>query len=127
MKTLYFISLNSCFASTHIVIRFTHDYGDFVADKDYAIFMQIQGLFKRQHLKMCSLHCTCPGTGGSLTSLKPTRKHLELSTDNKKLIYYYKTLAFHSKDPRNQVIGVLKAGSTVNDIAHHLGCFRQTI
>ena len=33
----------------------------------------------------------------------------------------------HSKDPRNQVVGVLKAGSTVNDIAHHFGCSRQTI
>ena len=32
-----------------------------------------------------------------------------------------------SKNPRNQVIGVLKAGSTVNDIAHHFGCSRQTI
>ena len=32
-----------------------------------------------------------------------------------------------SKDQRNQVIGVLKAGSTVNDIAHHFGCSRQTI
>ena len=32
-----------------------------------------------------------------------------------------------AKDPRNQVIGVLKVGSTVNDIAHHYGCSRQTI
>ena len=32
-----------------------------------------------------------------------------------------------SKDQRNQVIGVLKAGSTVNDIAHHFGCSMQTI
>ena len=32
-----------------------------------------------------------------------------------------------SKDQRNQVIGVLNAGSTVNDIAHHFGCSRQTI
>ena len=31
------------------------------------------------------------------------------------------------KDPRNHVIGVLKEGSTVNDIAHHLCCSRQTI
>ena len=31
-----------------------------------------------------------------------------------------------SKDQRNQVIGVLKAGSTVNEIAHHFGCSRQT-
>ena len=33
----------------------------------------------------------------------------------------------HSKDPRNQVLGVLKAGSRVNDIVHHFGCSRQTI
>ena len=32
-----------------------------------------------------------------------------------------------SKDQRNQVIGVLTAGSTVNDIAHHFGSSRQTI
>ena len=32
-----------------------------------------------------------------------------------------------SKDQRNQVIGVLNASSTVNDIAHHFGCSRQTI
>ena len=32
-----------------------------------------------------------------------------------------------SKDQRNQVIGVLKAGSTVNDIAHRFGCSRQAI
>ena len=31
------------------------------------------------------------------------------------------------KDQRNQVIGVLMAGPTVNDIAHHFGCSRQTI
>ena len=32
-----------------------------------------------------------------------------------------------SKDQRNQVIGVLMAGSTVDEIAHHFGCSRQTI
>ena len=32
-----------------------------------------------------------------------------------------------SQDQRNQVIGVLMAESTVNDIAHHFGCSRQTI
>ena len=32
-----------------------------------------------------------------------------------------------SKDQRDQVIGVLNAGSTVNDIAHHFGCSRNTI
>ena len=94
----------------------------------------MQFLFKSQVYsslnawKTCSLLCMCWGTGGSLTALKPTRKHLQLSTDNKKLIYCYKLLAFGlSKDQRNQVIGVLKAGSTVNDIAHHFCCSRQTI
>ena len=32
-----------------------------------------------------------------------------------------------SKDQRNQIFGVLNAGSTVDDIAHHFGCSRQTI
>ena len=32
-----------------------------------------------------------------------------------------------SKDQRNHVIGGLKAGSTVNDIAHQFGCSRPTI
>ena len=32
-----------------------------------------------------------------------------------------------SKDQRNHVIGVLKAGSTLNDIAHQFGRSRQTI
>ena len=44
--------------------------------------------------KTCSLRCTCSGTGGSIIALKPTRILLQLSTDNKKLIYCYKTLAF---------------------------------
>ena len=80
---------------------------------------------------MCFLRCTSCGTGGSLTALKPTRNHLQLSTRNKK--QFIVTKRFHlvkvrlSKDQRNQVIGVLKAGSTVNDIAHHFGCSRQTI
>ena len=40
-------------------------------------------------------------------------------------MYCYKTRI--SKDLRNQVIDVLKAGSTVSDIAHHFCCSRQTI
>ena len=51
MKTLHFISLNNCFVSIHVVVRFAHAYRDFVADKDYAIFIQIPGQFKRQRLK----------------------------------------------------------------------------
>ena len=51
MKTLHFISLNNCFVSIHVVVRFTHAYCDFVADNDYAIFILIPGLFKRQRLK----------------------------------------------------------------------------
>ena len=38
MKTLHFISLNSFFISIHVVVRYTHDYRDFVADNDYVIF-----------------------------------------------------------------------------------------
>ena len=51
MKTLHFISLNSSFVSIHVVVRFRHDYSDFVADNDYVIFIQIPGLFKDQRLK----------------------------------------------------------------------------
>ena len=38
METLHFISLNNCFVSIHVVVRFTHAYRDIVADNDYAIF-----------------------------------------------------------------------------------------
>ena len=128
MKTLHFISLKCCFACIHVIVRFAHDYRHFVADNDYAYLFKSQVCLK----KTCSLRCTCSGTGGSLTALKTARKHLQLSIDdNKKLIYCYKTFAFSDgtsfKDPSKQVIGVLKAGSTVNDIAHHFGCSRQTI
>ena len=51
MKTLHFISLKSCFVKIHVVVRFKHDNRDFVADNDYAIFIQIPGLFNRQRLK----------------------------------------------------------------------------
>ena len=51
MKTLHFIHLINCFGSIHVVVRFTHAYRDFVAGNDYAIFIQIPGLFKRQRLK----------------------------------------------------------------------------
>ena len=53
-----------------------------------------------------------------------------MSTGNTKS--FIVTKRFHlvtarlSKDQRNQVIGVLMAGSTINDIAHHFGCSRQT-
>ena len=56
---------------------------------------------------------------------------MQLSTDNKKQFIVSKRLHLvtvrHSKYQRNHVIGMLKAGSTVNDIAHHFGCSRQTI
>ena len=51
MKTLHCFSLNNCFVSIHVVVRFTHAYRDFVADKDYTIFIQIAGLFECQRLK----------------------------------------------------------------------------
>ena len=55
---------------------------------------------------------------------------MQLSTGNKK--QFIVTKRFHlvtarlSKDQRNQVICVLMAGSTVNDIAHHFGSSKQT-
>ena len=51
MKTLHFISSNSYFVSMHVVVRFMHNCRNFVADNDYAAFIQIPGLFKRQRLK----------------------------------------------------------------------------
>ena len=51
MKTLHFISLNICFFSIHVVVRFTHAFREFVADNDYAISIQIPGVFKCQRLK----------------------------------------------------------------------------
>ena len=111
MKTLHFISLNNCFVSIHVVVWLTHAYRDFVADNDYAIFIQVPGLFKCQRLETGSLRCTCRGTGGSFTAFKPTRKHLQLSTGYKKIIYCFKALPFHlSKDQRNHVIDLLMAG-----------------
>ena len=86
MKTLHFISLNNCFVSIPVVVRFTHNYQDFIADSEYAIFIQIRALFKRQSLENVFLSCTCSGTGGSLKGFRMTRKHLQLSTINKKLI-----------------------------------------
>ena len=51
MRTLHFISLNSCYVSIQVVVRFTHDYQDYVADNHYAIFIRIPGLIKLQRLK----------------------------------------------------------------------------
>ena len=97
----------------------------------------MQFLFKSQVYfsvnarKTCSLRCTCSGTGVSMTALKLTRKYLQLSTDNKKQFIVTKRLHLAterlSKDQRNQIIGVLMAGSTVNDISHHFGSSRQSV
>ena len=51
MKTLHFISSNSYFVSLHVVVRFMHNDQNFVADNNYAFFIQIPGQFKRQRLK----------------------------------------------------------------------------
>ena len=51
MKTLHFIYSKSYFVSMHVVVIFVHNHRNFVADNDYAIFIQIQGLFKSQRLK----------------------------------------------------------------------------
>ena len=59
---------------------------------DYAIFIRIPGLLKRKSLKNVFLSCTSSGTGGSLTHFKLTRKHLQLSTDNKNVFVGAKCL-----------------------------------
>ena len=131
MKTLHFISLNSYFVSMHVIVRLTPNYRDFVADNDYAIFMQIPGLFKRQRQINVFLTLRVHRNRCFSDSFKLTRKYLQLSIDNKKQFIVTKRLdlatARLSKDQRNQIIGMLKAGSTVNDIAHHFGCSRQTV
>ena len=75
--------------------------------------------------------CTCAGTGVSLTGFTPSSYHLLHSTDNKKLFFVAKRLHLAmprlSEDERNQAIGMLSAGSMVNNVAHHFGCSRQTI
>ena len=84
MKTLHFISLNNYFVSIHVVVRFTHAYRDIVAVYDYAILNQIPSLFKRQRLKNVILALHVLRNSWFINSLKPTRKHLQLSTGNKK-------------------------------------------
>ena len=83
MKTLHFISLNSRCVSIHVVVRFTHDYRDFVAENDYAIFIQILGLFKRQHLKNAFLTLHVLRNRWFINCFKTDKNHLQLSTDNK--------------------------------------------
>ena len=74
MKTLHFISLNSCFVSIHVVVRFTRAYRDFVTDNDYAFFVQIPGLFKRQCLKNVFLTLHVLGKRWFIDSFKPDKK-----------------------------------------------------
>ena len=74
MKTLHFIYLNNYFVSIHVVVRFTNAYRDFVADYDYAIFIQIPGVFKRQRLKNVIL---------TLHVLRNTRFTNNFKTDKK--------------------------------------------
>ena len=84
MQTLHFISLNSYFVSIHVIVRFTHNYRDFVADNDYAIFIQIPGLFKRQRQKNVFLTLHVLRNRCFSDSFKTDRKYLQLNTDNKK-------------------------------------------
>ena len=94
MKTLHFISLNSYFVSIHVAVRFMHNYRNFVVDTDYAIFIQILGLFKRQRLKNAFLTLHVLRNRCFTNSFKTDKKTLQLSTDDKKMNYCYKTLAF---------------------------------
>ena len=41
MKTLHFISSNSYSVSIHVVVRFMHNYRNFVADNDFAFFLNL--------------------------------------------------------------------------------------
>ena len=131
MKTLHFISLNNYFVSIHVFVRFTHAFREIVADNGYAIFIQIPGLFRCQRLKNVFLTLHVLRNRWFIYSFKTDKKHLQLSTGNKN--HFFVTKRFHfvtarlPKDQRNQVIGVLMEGSTVNDIAYHFGCSRQTI
>ena len=74
MKTLHFISLNNCFVSIHVVVRFTHAYRDFIADNDYAILIQIAGLFECQRLKNVFLTLHVLRNGWTINSFKNDRK-----------------------------------------------------
>ena len=74
MKTLHFISLNNCFVSIHVVVRFTHAYRDFITDNDYAIFIQIAGLFECQRLKNVFLTLHVLRNGWTINSFKNDRK-----------------------------------------------------
>ena len=74
MKTLHFISLNNCFVSIHVVVRFTQAYLDFVADNDYAILIQIPGLFKCLRLKNVILTLHVLRKRWFITSFKTDKK-----------------------------------------------------
>ena len=74
MKTLHFINLNNCFVSIHVVVRLTHACCDFFADNDYAIFIQIPGLFKRQRLKNVILTLHVRRNKGIINSFKTGKK-----------------------------------------------------
>ena len=74
MKTLHFISLNNCFVSIHVVVRFTHANQDFVVDNDYAIFIKIPGLFKCQRLKYAFLALHVLGNRWFIFSFETDKK-----------------------------------------------------
>ena len=69
-----FISLNNCFVSIYVVVRFTHAYRDFVADNDYAFFIQIPGLFTCQRLKNVFLTLPVLRNRLCINGFKPDKK-----------------------------------------------------
>ena len=125
--------MNSCFVSIHVVVRFTHAYRDFVADNDYAIFIQIPGLFKRQRLKNVFLITWHVLKNSWFTNSFGNRQENICSWVLTIKSYFIVTKRLHlvtarlSKSQRNQIIGVLRSGSTVNGIEHHFCCSKQTI
>ena len=60
-----------------------------------------------------------------------TDKHLLCSSDKKKQICFIHRrcteMPHLSENQRNQAIGMLQAGTMVNDVAQHFGCSHQTI
>ena len=74
MKTLHFIYLNNCSDSIHVIVRFTHGYWDLVADNDYALFIKIPGLFKRQRLKNVILTLHVPRNRWFINSFKTDKE-----------------------------------------------------
>ena len=94
---------------------------------------QIPGLFKRQRLKNVFPITWHVLKNRWFTNSFRNRQENICSWVLTIKSYFIVTKRLHlvtarlSKGQRNQIIGVLRSGSTVNGIAHHFCCSRQTI